>query len=105
MNLSLPLPIAANPAALPPNGPSMKTLQTAREFESVFIGQLVGLMMEQVPTEGPFGGGHAEATFRGLLAEEMGKSIAKQGGIGLTRAVMDEMIRLQSQPPEVEPTP
>ncbi len=68
---------------------------TAEAFEAVFIGQMTKLMMESAETDGPFSGGHGEATFRGVLAEQLGTRIAARGGIGLAPHVMQEIIRLQ----------
>jgi len=68
---------------------------TAQAFESVFIGQMTKIMMETVPTDGPFAGGHGEEMFRGILAEQMGDAIAKRGGIGIAPAVLEQMIKMQ----------
>jgi peptidoglycan hydrolase FlgJ len=72
---------------------------TARSFESVFIGQMTKIMMETVPTDGPFDGGHGEEMFRGVLAEHMGDAIAKRGGIGIAPAVLAQMIKMQGGKP------
>lgn len=69
--------------------------KTARDFEAVFIGQMTQLMMESVPTDGEFSGGHGEEMFRGVLAEKLGTAIAKRGGIGLAPKVMEQIIKLQ----------
>jgi flagellar protein FlgJ len=72
---------------------------TARAFESVFVGQMTSIMMETVPTDGPFSGGHGEEMFRGVLAEQMGDAIARRGGFGLAPAVLDQMIKMQGSKP------
>ncbi|WP_188054523.1 MULTISPECIES: rod-binding protein [unclassified Sphingosinithalassobacter] len=87
------LPPAAGPqlpgasAATPPN-------ETARDFEAVFLGQMLQLMLESVET-GEFGGGSAEGIYRGMLAEKLGREVASRGGIGLAPAVMDQILKLQ----------
>lgn len=68
---------------------------TAREFEAVFIGQMTKIMMETVPTDGPFTGGHGEEMFRGVMAEQLGDAIAKRGGIGLAPAVLAQILKMQ----------
>jgi Rod binding domain-containing protein len=35
--------------------------------------------------------------FRGVLAEEMGNAIARQGGIGIASSVMAQIIQMQGQ--------
>lgn len=86
---------ATPPARLPSatGGPSAK--KTAREFEATFIGQMTQLMLESVPSDGEFSGGHGEQMFRGVLAEKLGGEIAKRGGIGLAPIVLDQIIKLQ----------
>jgi Rod binding domain-containing protein len=67
----------------------------AREFEAVFIGEMTKIMMETVPTDGPFGGGHGEEMFRGIMAERLGDAIARRGGIGLAPVVMGQILKMQ----------
>lgn len=73
-----------------------KRAATAREFESVFAGQLAKLMLEQVEVDESFGGGHGEEMFRGVLAEELGKSIAAGGQLGLSPAILAAIQRMES---------
>lgn len=67
----------------------------AREFESVFLGQMTKLMMEAATADGDVAGGHGEEMFRGVLAEQIGTAMTAAGGIGLTPLVRDQIIRLQ----------
>lgn len=83
----------------PTGGPSAQ--KTAREFEATFIGQMTQLMLESVPSDSEFSGGHGEEMFRGVLAEKLGGEIAKRGGIGLAPAVLDQIIKLQGGTPDV----
>lgn len=70
--------------------------RTAQDFEAVFIGQMTKLMLETAtPSEGQFSGGHGEAMFRGVLAEEMGREIARAGGVGIAPAVLDQIMKMQ----------
>ena len=70
--------------------------QTAQQFEATFMAQMLRPMFEGLSTEAPFGGGHAEETWRGFMIDEMGKQISRAGGVGLADQVMAEMIRMQS---------
>ena len=74
---------------------SEKAQATAREFESVFLGQMVKTMMESVQSDGEFTGGQGEEMFRGVLAEKLGTEMANRGGIGLAPAVLDSILKLQ----------
>lgn len=68
----------------------------ARDFEAMFIAEMVKPMIESVPVDDMFGGGKGEDVFRGLLTQEYGKKMAAAGGIGLASHVRDAMIKLQN---------
>ncbi len=91
-----PLP---TPAATPPAKPLPKadprSIETARTFESVFLGQMTQLMLDGAQQDGEFSGGHGEEMFRGILAEKLGTEMARRGGIGLAPAVLDQILKLQ----------
>jgi flagellar protein FlgJ len=70
--------------------------EVAEEFEATFIGVLVDIMFESVPTDGPFSGGHGERVFRSLLNQEYAGAIARQGGVGIADAVYREIIKMQA---------
>jgi peptidoglycan hydrolase FlgJ len=80
---------------LGPNRDAAKIRETAQEFESVFLAQMMETMFQGIRTDGPFGGGHGESVYRSLLLQEYGKVLAKRGGIGLADAVTRQMIGIQ----------
>jgi Rod binding domain-containing protein len=67
----------------------------ARDFEAVYISEMIKPMFDTVKTDKLFGGGKAEDTFKSLLMQQYGRKIAEAGGIGLAQAVKTEMIRMQ----------
>lgn len=69
--------------------------ETAEQFEAVFLSQMLAPMFESIPTDSFMGGGHSESVYRGMMVEEMGKSIAKGGGIGIADSVYREIIKMQ----------
>lgn len=71
------------------------TRQAAETFESVFLGQMLAPMFKGLSTDGPFGGGHAEEIYRSMMVDEMGTTIAKNGGLGIADAIYDHLLRLQ----------
>lgn len=77
-----------------------KLKSAARDFEGVLIGQLTNVLFESAPVSETFGGGQAEETFRSMLGDEVGKSIARRGGIGLAPAILDQLLKLQGLPAE-----
>ena len=97
------LPVAAN--ALNPLNPPLHRGQspeqirrTAEEFEASFLSQMFKPMFEGLETDGPFGGGSSEETWRSFLLDAMAKQTVKAGGIGLADTVMSEMLKMQEQP-------
>lgn len=74
-----------------------KTDKAAQDFEAVYISEMLKPMFETVEVDDMFGGGKGEEVFRGLLTQEMGKSIAKQGGFGLADMVKAQLIKIQEQ--------
>ncbi len=78
--------------------PSPRMRETAQQFEATFLAQMMKPMFEGLQTDGPFGGGDGEATWRSFLVEEMAQQTVKAGGIGLADHVLNEMIKLQEKP-------
>ncbi len=76
-------------------GPTAKMRETAEAFEASFLSQMLKPMFEGLDTEGMFGGGEGEATWRSFLIDAMAKQTVKAGGIGLADDVMAEMMKLQ----------
>jgi Rod binding domain-containing protein len=73
--------------------------RAAQDFEAVLLGQLSSMMLQTTPTDENFGGGHGEDLWRGMMAEQLGREMAKSGGIGLATHVYDQMIRMQEARP------
>ncbi|MFN3877735.1 MAG: rod-binding protein [Brevundimonas sp.] len=89
-------PDLLRPAAAAPTAPNRdKIEETAKAFEATFISQMLKPMFEGLSTDGLFGGGQGEATWRSFMLDEMAKSTVKAGGIGLSNTVMAEMLKMQ----------
>jgi flagellar protein FlgJ len=67
----------------------------AKDFEAVFLNTMLSQMFAGIKTPEPFGGGHAEETYRGMMVEEYAKAITDSGGIGIADAVHRQLIELQ----------
>jgi len=96
---ALPAALLTAPVLPPTAAPQVQRVadpaKAARAFESVFVGQMIRIMMDTAPADGPFNGGHGEEMFRGVLAEQMGDAIARGGGFGLAPAVLAQILRMQ----------
>ena len=69
--------------------------QTAQNFEASFLTTMFGTMFASVPTDSVFGGGPGEDMWKSFLTEAMAKDMARRGGIGVSKAVEREMLKLQ----------
>ena len=88
-----------------PNGvkmPKADTKDTARaakagrQFEAMYMSQMLKHMFEGIKTDGVFGGGSGEEMFRSLLIDEYGKMVANKGnGIGIGAAVQKTLLSHQ----------
>jgi Rod binding domain-containing protein len=85
---------ATAPATDPPFDP--KIWQAAQSFEAMAIGQLLAPMFNTVDAaHSLFGGGEAEAAWRPMLTDAIGKQMQAHGGLGLAQPVYDAMLRAQ----------
>lgn len=87
------------------NGPNLKSARSpeeaervAKQFEGMFLSQLMSAMWQGVDmSKGLFGGGVGEQAYAGLLHEEYAKVFAQTGGIGLSDRLKSEILALQGQ--------
>jgi Rod binding domain-containing protein len=72
--------------------------KSAQDFTAVALGEMLAPMFDTLDqTGGTFGGGGGEAAFRPMLVQEFAKTIARQGGFGLTEQVAKAMLALQEK--------
>jgi len=80
-----------------PNAASARMRETAEAFEASFLAQMLKPMFDGLKTDGPFGGGQGEETWRSFMIEAMAKQTVRAGGIGLADQVMAQMLKMQEQ--------
>lgn len=69
--------------------------QAAKDFEAVFVTELLKPMFEGIKTNENFGGGKGEEIFRGFMIQEYGKMMAETGRLGIADQIKADMIRMQ----------
>jgi Rod binding domain-containing protein len=69
--------------------------RVAQEFEAQAISAMFQPVFAALPTDGPFGGGQAEAQWRPLLVDAIARDMARAGGLGIGAAVQRELLRAQ----------
>ena len=85
----------AAPAAAPQPERDARAWQTAKEFETFFVSQMLEQLSAGIETDGPFSGGHAEKIYRSMMNGEYAKAVTPSGGIGLADTVYREIMALQ----------
>ena len=90
--LATQTPLAAKPQATPM---AVRAEKAAKDYESVFISQMLGAMFSGIKSDGVTGGGQGEEMFRSLMINEYGKSIAAQGGFGLADQMKAQLLKHQ----------
>ncbi len=78
------------------NNDILRTEESAREFEAVFISEMMKPMFEGIKTDELFGGGKGEEIFRSIMLQEYGKEIASLDIIGIQGQVKNKLIELQA---------
>jgi len=73
----------------------------AKDFEAMFIAEMMKPMFEGIKPDSTFGGGKTEEIFTGILLQEYGKLMAETGQLGIADSVKAELIRMQEA--EIEP--
>lgn len=69
----------------------------AKDFEAMFVTEMMKPMFEQIKPDPTFGGGKGEEIFQGMMLQEYGKMMAETGQLGIADAVKQEMIRMQEE--------
>lgn len=73
-----------------------RAAKAGRQFEAMYMSQMLTHMFEGIKTDGVFGGGSGEQMFRSLLIDEYGKMVANKGnGIGIGAAVQKMLLSHQ----------
>jgi flagellar protein FlgJ len=67
----------------------------SKDFEAVFLTQMMGAMFEGDDFNAYFGGGVSGDVYKSYLLNELGKNVAQAGGIGIAASVKSELLKLQ----------
>lgn len=67
----------------------------AVELEGVFLNSLMSQMFSSIKTDGMFGGGQGEDTWRSMQSEQYANLLAQNGGVGLADQIMADLLAIQ----------
>ena len=80
---------------------------TAHEIESIFLSQMLKMMRQASPKGGPLSG-TGQRVYQEMMDEQLARTMAKSGGIGLSDMLVRDVLRRQgvekkpsSQPADV----
>lgn len=63
----------------------------------MFLGSMFSQITRELQGDGPLGNqGAGSEAWRSMLTEELGKSVAQSGGVGIASQVYSELIHLQA---------
>jgi Rod binding domain-containing protein len=90
--------VALQGTAAPPAAQAANRQKAAQDFIAVALGEMLKPMFDTVDTStGPFGGGQGEQAWQPMMIDEIAKSIARQGGFGLSTPVAEAMLHMQEK--------
>jgi peptidoglycan hydrolase FlgJ len=72
-----------------------KAKQAAEKFEAMFLNNMFEQMYTGIDGDGPFGGSGSLKIWRSFMTDQIAKSFAKSGGIGLAPKVYEALLRHQ----------
>lgn len=72
-----------------------KARKAAEEFEAVFLSQMMQPIFDTIPEDSLFGEGPGHKVYQSMLVSEMGKEMARSGGVGIADHVFNEILKLQ----------
>lgn len=96
-DLTVSADLLQQPTGLGNAASAAKARETAEAFEASFLSQMLKPMFQGLRTDGMFGGGQAEETWRSFMLDAMAKKTVAAGGVGLADTVMSEMLKMQEQ--------
>lgn len=67
----------------------------AKDFESLFIAQMLEPMFGDSVGSELFGDDETKEVYKGLMMQEYGRLIAKSGGVGVADYIKTELLKLQ----------
>jgi flagellar protein FlgJ len=69
-----------------------KLRKACMDFESIFTQHLLKTMRQTIPASGIFGENAGKTIFESLFDQELGRSLARQRGLGLGRMIYEQMM-------------
>jgi flagellar protein FlgJ len=95
----------ASPASAK-KAPAAATIKAAREFEAIFLQQLIQSMRQASPTAASgMLSGKKTRVYQDMLDQEMAKAMARSGGLGIADFMIRDMTRRQGPAAKKDSSP
>ncbi len=78
-------------------GKTEKIKKLAKEFESIYMSQLLKAMRSTIHKEGIISGGMAEDIFTGMLDEQFAREMAYSQKGGLSQAIVEQLTKIENR--------
>ena len=75
-----------------------KLKQAARDFEAIFVGQIMRNMRQSLSESGMFGKGVASDIYSSMFDDQMAQAIASKGGLHLSDTIINSLNKNEDQP-------
>ena len=69
-----------------------KLKKACEDFESIFISKILKVMRQSIPKTGLLDGGSQQDMYLSIFDEELSKSMAKRGGMGLGKILYQDVM-------------
>jgi flagellar protein FlgJ len=71
--------------------------RAAREFEAIFVEHMLKTARQSFPHGGLFPSGAGQDLYRGLVDEQLARSVSRGGGLGLSDLLVRSVLRAEPQ--------
>ena len=86
------------PMVKPETQDEEKLLDACREFESLFVNQLLKEMRKTVGKDGILPESHERSIYQGMFDEEVAKQVAQKGSLGLAEMLFQQLQQRDNSP-------
>ncbi|HET6466488.1 MAG TPA: rod-binding protein [Nitrospiria bacterium] len=87
-------------AGAPAEVESRRLQDAARAFEAYFLSYMMKEMRKTIPQGGAFGNGPGQEVYQSLFDEALGQAMAQNGGIGLSKLVIQQYLKKDQSSPK-----
>lgn len=72
-----------------------RALAKGKEFEALYLNEMLNHMTAGLAQNTGFDGGHAEQQWRSLYNDQLGRAILAKGGLGIAQTIAASLIKAQ----------